>query len=102
MLSLKRRRLWKDLLPYGISVLQGGSQQRWDQTFYQGLLQQDKGKGFELKQVKFRLDTRKDIFTLEKPVKHWHRLPREVVDGPSLEVFMARLLRALDEDVPVD
>jgi len=24
-------------------------------------------------------------------VKHWHRLPREVVDAPSLETFKARL-----------
>jgi len=24
-------------------------------------------------------------------VKHWHRLPREIVDAPSLEVFKSRL-----------
>jgi len=24
-------------------------------------------------------------------VKHWHRLPREVVDAPSLETFKGRL-----------
>ena len=30
-------------------------------------------------------------------VKHWHRLPREVVDAPSLEAFKARL----DGDLPV-
>jgi len=28
-------------------------------------------------------------------VKHWHRLPREVVDAPSLETFKARLDGAL-------
>ena len=28
-------------------------------------------------------------------VKHWHRLLREVVDAPSLEVFKARLDGAL-------
>jgi len=28
-------------------------------------------------------------------VKHWHRLPREVVDAPSLETFKVRLDRAL-------
>jgi len=28
-------------------------------------------------------------------VKPWHRLPREVVDAPSLETFKARLDRAL-------
>jgi len=28
-------------------------------------------------------------------LKHWHGLPREVVDAPSLETFKARLDRAL-------
>jgi len=28
-------------------------------------------------------------------VRHWHRLPRDVVDVPSLETFKARLEGAL-------
>ena len=28
-------------------------------------------------------------------VRHWHRLPREAVDAPSLEAFKARLDVAL-------
>jgi len=34
------------------------------------------------------------FFTM-KVVKHWHRLPREAVAAPSLEVFKARLDGAL-------
>jgi len=29
-------------------------------------------------------------------VKHWQRLPREVVNAPSLETFKVRLGQALD------
>ncbi|KFV18084.1 hypothetical protein N340_11068, partial [Tauraco erythrolophus] len=52
--------------------------------------------GFKLKEGRFRLDIRKKFFT-QRVARHWNRLPREVADAPSLEVFRARLDEALND-----
>ena len=47
-----------------------------------------------MKERKFRLNTRKNFFTL-RVTEPWHRLPRDAVESPSLEIFKTRLDKVL-------
>ena len=49
-----------------------------------------RGNGLKFYQGKFRLDIKKNLFT-KRVVKQWNRLPRGVVESPSINVFKKRL-----------
>ena len=51
--------------------------------------------GFKVKEERFRLYMGKKFFTI-KVVRNWNRLPRNVVDAPSLETFEIWLNGALN------
>ncbi|KFQ15757.1 hypothetical protein N330_07805, partial [Leptosomus discolor] len=46
--------------------------------------------GHKLEHRKFGLNMRKNFFTL-RVTEHWNRLPREVVESPSVEIFKTHL-----------
>jgi len=49
-----------------------------------------RGNGHKLRHRKLQLNMRKNFFSL-KMMEHWNRLPREIVESPSLEIFKTRL-----------
>jgi len=70
--------------------LKGASEEQGDRLFTQSESDRTRGNNFKLEEGRFRLDVRKKSFT-QRVVRLWHRLPRETVDAPSLEVLKVRL-----------
>jgi len=92
LFSLERRRLQRDLRE-AFQYLKRGCKNE-DRPFSRVCCDRTRGNVFIQKEGWFKLDIRKKLFTL-RVVRHWHRLPREVVDAPSLETLSVRLDRAL-------
>jgi len=92
--SLGKRRQRVDLAALH-SFLRRGGGEGGAELFLLGSSDRTHVNGSKLHQGRFRLDVREHFFT-ERVVKHWNRLPREVVDAPSLSVFKRRLDNALN------
>ena len=81
--------------PYSsLPVPKGAYRKAGEGLFTRACSDRTRDNSFKLKEDRFRLDVRKKFFTV-RVVRHWNRLPREIVDAPSLEVFKARLDGAL-------
>ena len=88
MFSLKKR--LRGDLRNAYKYLKGGCQEDGAKLFSVVPCNRTRGNRHKLKYRKFHWNVRKNFFPL-RVMEHWNRLPREVVESPSLEIFRTRL-----------
>lgn len=78
--SLEKRRLQGDLRA-AFQYLKGANKKSGKGLFTTACRDRSRRNGIKLQENRFRLDIRRKFFAI-KVVRHWHRLPPEVVDFP--------------------
>jgi len=85
--SLEKRGLRGNLI-VAFQYFKGACKKDGDRLFSGACRERARGNGFKLKEGRFRLKIRKKFFTM-RVVKHWNRLPGEMVNAPySMRTFM--------------
>ena len=83
LFRLENRRLWRHLIA-DFQYLKGTYKKAGGGLQTSARSDRTRGNGSKLKEGRCRLNMRKKFFTT-MVVKHWKKLPREVVDAPFLE-----------------
>ena len=79
LFSLEMRRLQGDLIP-AFQYLKEAYRKAEEGLFIRTCSNRTRANGFKLEEGRFRQDIRKKVFTVGV-VRHWNRLPSEVVNG---------------------
>ncbi|RMC06631.1 hypothetical protein DUI87_16069 [Hirundo rustica rustica] len=88
---LENRLLWRDHT-VSFQCLKGAYRKAGEEFFKRTCNNRTWGNGFKMKEYRFGLVIRNKFFTI-RMVKHWNRLPGEVVVVPSLKVFKPSWMR---------
>ena len=97
LFSLKKRRLQGDLT-VTFQYLKEAYGKAGEGLFRRAHSDRMRENGFKLEEGKFRLAIWRKCLTV-RMVRHWNRLPSEVVNAPSPETFKARPDGALSNRV---
>jgi len=85
LFSLEKRRLQG-----AFQYLKGAYRTDGENLFSEACCDRTRSNGFKLREGRFGLDIRTKFFTI-RLMKHWNRLPREIVEDPSPETYKVRL-----------
>ncbi|KAK4831265.1 hypothetical protein QYF61_016735 [Mycteria americana] len=96
LFSMEKRRLQGHRI-VAFQYLKGAYKKDGERPFTKACIDRTRGNGFKLKEGRFRLDIRKKFFIM-RVIRHWNRVPREVVNVPSLELFKV----SIEEPMPAD
>jgi len=80
LFSLQKRRIQVDLIA-AFQYLKRSYKKDGHRFFSRTCSDRTRGNGFELKEGRFRLDIKKKFSTM-RVVRHWKKLPRQMVDVP--------------------